>query len=93
MFFMIRFLVFALFCKNVLPFAVDFRNSRRYPAFRPVSLKMSWEKPHVAVIGAGWAGWGAAKALCESGCRVTLIDPVGVIGMSTPDGKPIEAGL
>ena len=34
---------------------------------------------HVMVIGAGWAGWGAAKALCEAGVRVTLVD-----GMSDP---------
>ena len=34
---------------------------------------------HVVVIGAGWAGWGAAKALCESGVRVSLID-----GMADP---------
>ena len=37
---------------------------------------------HVVVIGAGWAGWGAAKALCEAGVRVTLID-----GMSDPTGR------
>ena len=29
---------------------------------------------HVVVIGAGWSGWGAAKALCEAGVRVTLVD-------------------
>ena len=34
---------------------------------------------HVVVVGAGWAGWGAAKALCEAGVRVTLID-----GMADP---------
>ena len=27
---------------------------------------------HVMVIGAGWAGWGAAKALCDASVRVTL---------------------
>ena len=41
--------------------------------------------PHVVVIGAGWAGWGAAKALCEAGIRVTLID-----GMSIPRGDADE---
>ena len=29
---------------------------------------------HVVVIGGGWAGWGAAKTLCEAGVRVTLVD-------------------
>jgi uncharacterized protein with NAD-binding domain and iron-sulfur cluster len=51
---------------------------------------------HVVVIGAGWAGWGAAKALCEAGIRVTLIDgmpdPTGSIPITTKCGKPFEAG-
>ena len=51
---------------------------------------------HVVVIGAGWAGWGAAKALCQAGVRVTLIDgvkdPTGSTPLTTPSGKPFEAG-
>ncbi|WP_411877223.1 FAD-dependent oxidoreductase [Vulcanococcus limneticus] len=51
---------------------------------------------HVVVIGAGWAGWGAAKALCEAGIRVTLIDgmpdPTGATPITTKSGKPFEAG-
>ena len=51
---------------------------------------------HVVVVGAGWAGWGAAKALCESGVRVTLVDGMGDPTGRTPDstatGKPFEAG-
>lgn len=51
---------------------------------------------HVVVIGAGWAGWGAAKALCEAGIRVTLIDgmpdPTGSQPITTKSGKPFEAG-
>ena len=51
---------------------------------------------HVVVIGAGWAGWGAAKALCETGVRVTLIDgmpdPTGSEPVTTASGKPFEAG-
>ena len=31
-------------------------------------------RPRVAVVGAGWGGLGAAKALCENGCEVTLFD-------------------
>ena len=51
---------------------------------------------HVVVIGAGWAGWGAAKSLCQAGVRVTLIDgmndPTGSTPVTTPSGKPFEAG-
>ena len=51
---------------------------------------------HVVVVGAGWAGWGAAKALCEAGVRVTLIDamadPTGTTPLRTASGKSFEAG-
>ena len=51
---------------------------------------------HVVVIGAGWAGWGAAKSLCEAGVQVTLIDgmadPTGRQPITTKSGKPFEAG-
>ena len=51
---------------------------------------------HVVVIGGGWAGWGAAKALCEAGVRVTLLDgmadPTGSKPLTTSSGKPFEAG-
>jgi uncharacterized protein with NAD-binding domain and iron-sulfur cluster len=51
---------------------------------------------HVVVVGAGWAGWGAAKALCEAGVRVSLIDgmpdPTGSQPSTTNSGKPFEAG-
>ena len=55
------------------------------------------ERPsHVVVIGGGWAGWGAAKSLCEAGVRVTLIDgmvdPTGSQPITTRSGKPFEAG-
>lgn len=53
-------------------------------------------RPHVAVVGAGWGGIGAAKALCEAGVRVTLFDtlpdPTGKTPYLTPTGKPFEAG-
>eukprot|EP01035_Chromulina_nebulosa_P017252 gene17252-22782_t len=53
-------------------------------------------RPHVAVIGAGWGGWGSAKALCELGCKVTLLDssndPIGAKPLLTPSGKPFEIG-
>ena len=51
---------------------------------------------HVVVVGAGWAGWGAAKALAQSGVAVTLIDgladPSGSTPVTTASGKPFEAG-
>ena len=51
---------------------------------------------HVVVVGGGWGGWGAAKALCEAGVRVTLIDgmadPSGREPITTSSGKPFEAG-
>ena len=51
---------------------------------------------HVVVVGAGWGGWGATKALCEAGVRVTLVDgmadPTGGTPDRTASGKPFEAG-
>jgi len=50
------------------------------------------------VVGGGWGGWGAAKALCESGlnAEVTLIDalpdPTGKTPYLSKSGKPVEAG-
>lgn len=50
------------------------------------------------IVGGGWGGWGAAKALCESGldCEVTLIDalpdPTGATPYLSKTGKPVEAG-
>ena len=53
-------------------------------------------KPHVAVVGSGWGGWGAAKTLLQNGCKVTLLDslpdPTGSLPYNTPSGKPFEAG-
>ena len=52
--------------------------------------------PHVAIVGGGWSGWGAAKALIENGAKVTLLDtvpdPTGKTPFLTPTGKPFEAG-
>lgn len=53
-------------------------------------------KSNVVVIGGGWGGLGAAKALCEAGCAVTLVDavddPTGSTPTLTKSGKPFEAG-
>merc|ERR1719506_128311 len=63
---------------------------------RSHNVRMSAEPPHVAVVGGGWGGWGAAKALVENGCKVTLLDaipdPTGATPYLTPSGKPFEAG-
>jgi hypothetical protein len=73
----------------MLPFFDDASSAR-------LRLSMSSQQPHVAVIGGGWAGWGAAKALCEAGVRVTLLDaipdPTGKTPYLTPTGKPFEPG-
>ena len=61
-----------------------------------VKQRSSTSPSHVVVIGAGWGGWGAAKALCEAGVRVSLLDgmadPTGQTPMTTASGKPFEAG-
>jgi len=46
-----------------------------------------------AVVGGGWGGWGAAKALCEAeGVEVTLLDalpdPTGKTPFLSKTGKP-----
>lgn len=51
-------------------------------------------KKKFAVIGGGWGGWGAAKALCESheDVEVTLLDalpdPTGATPFLSKTGKP-----
>eukprot|EP01035_Chromulina_nebulosa_P034421 gene34421-46183_t len=51
---------------------------------------------NIAVIGAGWAGWGAAKTLCEAGFNVTILDslpdPAGLEITRTKSGKPFDPG-
>jgi uncharacterized protein with NAD-binding domain and iron-sulfur cluster len=63
--------------------------------------KKSLEKParkKFAVVGGGWGGWGAAKALCESGVDAEVIlldalpDPTGATPFLSKTGKPVEAG-
>ena len=56
------------------------------------------DKKKYLVIGGGWGGWGAAKALCESGidADITLLDalpdPTGSTPYLSKTGKPVEAG-
>jgi uncharacterized protein with NAD-binding domain and iron-sulfur cluster len=54
--------------------------------------------PSVVVVGAGWAGLGAAYTLAKQGYQVTLLEAgtaVGglVAGWQTPAGRPVEAGI
>lgn len=56
------------------------------------------KKKKFLVIGGGWGGWGAAKALCESGVNADVIlldalpDPTGTTPYLSKTGKPVEAG-
>ena len=62
------------------------------------SSSYSSKAPRVAVIGGGWAGFGAAKALVEQGYSVTLLDAAPGAGASaagwrTKSGRSMEAGI
>jgi hypothetical protein len=60
--------------------------------------KGSKQKKKFVCVGGGWAGWGAAKTLCQSNvdCDVILIDalpdPTGKTPYLSDTGKPVEAG-
>lgn len=64
------------------------------PSERKIPLFASKSETHIVVVGAGWAGWGAAKAACEAGARVTLLDalPDPRVPYLSSTGKPVEAG-
>jgi NADPH-dependent 2,4-dienoyl-CoA reductase/sulfur reductase-like enzyme len=38
------------------------------------TMQSEAKAPKVVVVGAGWSGWAAAKALCENGCEVFVLD-------------------
>lgn len=52
----------------------------------------------IAIVGGGWGGWGAAKAICQAqeNVEVTLLDalpdPTGATPFVSKTGKPVEAG-
>ena len=56
------------------------------------------DRKKYVIVGAGWGGFGAAKALCESGidADVTILDalpdPTGATPYLSKTGKPVEAG-
>ena len=75
------------------------RNSIQKFSHREIRFRMQssdLKRPKVVVVGAGWGGWAAAKALCENGCDVTILDkspdPTGITPFLTPTGKPFEPG-
>ena len=63
-----------------------------------VSTDRTKKKKKFVVVGGGWAGWGAAKTLCQSDrdAHVILIDalpdPTGSTPYLSMTGKPVEAG-
>ncbi|KAJ1462983.1 hypothetical protein M885DRAFT_504474 [Pelagophyceae sp. CCMP2097] len=64
------------------------------PAVAAPAVAPADARPHAVVVGGGWAGLGAAKALRESGCRVTLLDAGDPsAAMTTETGKPFEPGM
>ncbi len=79
------------------PPRVHMRNSALRMSAAPDEAPASTKAPHVAVIGGGWAGWGAAKAALAQGCRVTLLDaqpdPTGATPMRSRSGRPVEPGV
>jgi len=55
-------------------------------------------RPKVAIVGAGWAGLGAAYHLVQQGYEVTLLEAGGypgglVAGWKTAQGRSVEAGI
>eukprot|EP00808_Paulinella_micropora_P018218 g1949.t1 len=75
----------------------DGSHKEAYWYYMEPSQKGEKRHMHVAVIGAGWGGWGAAKTLLEMGVSVTLLDagpdPTGEHPMTTKTGKRVEAGI
>ena len=60
--------------------------------------KKKKKKKKIVVVGAGWAGWGAAKAVAESETASVVLldgvpDPTGRTGTRATSGKPFEAGV
>ena len=61
-------------------------------------IMASTGKKKYVIVGAGWGGWGAAKALCESGvdADITILDalpdPTGRTPYLSKTNKPVEAG-
>ena len=62
------------------------------------NAKNAKKKKKIVVVGAGWGGWGAAKAVAESETASVVLldgvpDPTGRTGTRATSGKPFEAGV
>lgn len=69
-----------------------------------ISATTETQKKKICIIGGGWGGWGAAKALCEATSATSkeeqyqiilmdaLPDPTGRTPYLSSTGKPVEAG-
>jgi uncharacterized protein with NAD-binding domain and iron-sulfur cluster len=63
-----------------------------------MSAQIDRHRQKVVVVGAGWAGLGAAHHLTQQGYDVTLLEagsyPGGLVaGWKTPGGRSVEAGI
>jgi len=78
--------------------AMDWANEQASTVYQQSEAMANIKKKKFVVIGGGWGGWGAAKALCQSGvdADITIIDslpdPTGVTPYLSKTGKPVEAG-
>ena len=87
-----------LLCALLAQFTQAFKSSglRIHRRSSELFLRADSQSKVVAVIGAGFGGWGACKALVEGGCDVVLLDtlpdPTSTSPYLTPSGKPFEPG-
>ncbi|MFE4105037.1 hydroxysqualene dehydroxylase [Almyronema epifaneia] len=63
-----------------------------------MTLEQTGDRQRVVVVGAGWAGLGAAYHLAKEGYEVTLLEagprPGGLVaGWQTEQGRSVEAGI
>jgi uncharacterized protein with NAD-binding domain and iron-sulfur cluster len=74
------------------------QKAQQQSSLQPNSSSSPSPKTKIAIVGGGWGGWGAAKAICESqeNVEVTILDalpdPTGSTPFLSKTGKPVEAG-
>jgi uncharacterized protein with NAD-binding domain and iron-sulfur cluster len=67
-------------------------------SYSPASTAQNAAAKKIIIVGAGWAGLGAAYHLAKQGYAVTLLEagaqPGGLVaGWQTPQGRSVEAGI
>ena len=78
--------------------AVDWQNEQNRETSAEGTTQPLEEPKRIAIVGGGWGGWGAAKAICQAkeNVEVTLLDalpdPTGATPYLSKTGKPVEAG-